>query len=65
MKEGIETALESDKSVEGVMVASVSNGVVLLSGRARSLAGKLRAIELAWNVGGVSRVANKIETADK
>ena len=44
-------------------MASVSNGVVLLSGRAGSLAGKLRAIELAWNVGGVSRVANKIETA--
>ena len=64
MKEGVETALTSDKSVEGVLVASVNNGVVLLSGRAGSLAGKLRAIELAWNVGGVSRVANKIETAE-
>lgn len=65
VKEGVESALESDQSVEGVTVASVNNGVVLLSGKARTLAGKARAIELAWNVGGVSRVANKIETADK
>jgi len=65
VKGGVQTALESDESVQGVTVASVNNGVVLLSGTARSLAGKLRAIELAWNVGGVSRVASEIEAADK
>ena len=65
VKGGVETALRSDEIVEGVTVASVNNGVVLLSGKARSLAGKLRAIELAWNVGGVSRVASKIETGGR
>ena len=62
IKDGVETALKSDKSVEGVTVASVNNGVVLLSGKASTLAEKLRAIELGWNVAGVSRVASEIET---
>jgi osmotically-inducible protein OsmY len=65
VKDGVETALKSDQSVEGILVASVNNGVVLLSGKARTLAGKVRAIELAWNVGGVSRVVSEIEMADK
>ena len=65
VKDGVESALKSDQSVEGVTVTSVNNGVVLLSGKARRLAGKLRAIELTWNVGGVSRVASEIETGDK
>ena len=65
MKDGVETALKSDKRVEGVKVASVSNGVVLLSGKASTPAEKLRAIELAWNVGGVHRVASEIETGSK
>ena len=60
----METALKSDKRVEGVKVASVNNGVVLLSGKATTLTQKLRAIELAWSVGGVSRVASEIVTAD-
>jgi hyperosmotically inducible protein len=62
IKDGVETALKSDKSVEGVTVASVNNGVVLLSGKASTLAERLRAIELGWNVAGVSRVASEIET---
>jgi hyperosmotically inducible protein len=62
IKDGVETALKSHKSVEGVTVASVNNGVVLLSGKASTLAEKLRAIELGWNVAGVSRVASEIET---
>lgn len=65
IKDDVETALRSDKSVEGVTVASVNNGVVLLSGKASTLAEKLRAIELGWNVAGVSRVASEIETGDK
>lgn len=63
IKDGVEATLKIDKSAEGVKVASVNNGVVLLSGKANSLAGKLRAIELAWSVTGVSRVASEIETA--
>ena len=65
IKDGVETALKADKRAEGVKVASVSNGVVLLSGKASTLVEKLRAIELAWNVNGVSRVASEIETGDK
>jgi hypothetical protein len=38
----------------------VNNGVVLLSGKTNTLVEKLRAIELAYNVGGVSRVASEI-----
>jgi osmotically-inducible protein OsmY len=64
IKDGVETALKSDKRVEGVKVASVNNGVVLLAGKTGTLSEKLRAIELAWNVGGVSRVASEIETAN-
>lgn len=64
IKDGVEIALKSDKSVEGVKVASVNNGVVLLSGKTPTLSEKLRAIEIAWNVGGVSRVASEIETGN-
>jgi hyperosmotically inducible periplasmic protein len=62
IKDGVNAALKADKSVEGVKVASVNNGVVLLSGKTVTLTEKLRAIELAWNVAGVSRVASEIET---
>ena len=65
IKDGVETALKPAKGLEGVTVASVNNGVVLLSGKAITLTEKVRAIELAWNAGGVSRVASEIETEDK
>jgi osmotically-inducible protein OsmY len=61
-KDGVESALKADKRVEGVKVASVNNGVVLLSGKTPTLTEKLRAVEIAWKVGGVSRVASEIET---
>ena len=63
IKDRVQAALKTDKSVDGINVASVNNGVVLLSGKAPGLTEKLRAIELAWNVDGVSRVASEIETA--
>ena len=62
IKDRVQQALGSDKSVSSISVASVNNGVVLLSGKATSLTEKLRAIELAWNVDGVTRVASEIET---
>jgi len=65
IKSGVDAALKADKRVEGVKVASVNNGVVLLSGKATSLTEKLRAIELAYNVAGVARVASEIETDTK
>ncbi|MEO8358531.1 MAG: BON domain-containing protein [Vicinamibacteria bacterium] len=63
LKDRVQMVLKTDKSLEGVNVASVNNGVVLLSGKAPTFAEKLRAIELAWNVDGVSRVASEIEVA--
>jgi osmotically-inducible protein OsmY len=48
-----------------VKVASVNNGVVLLSGETPSLDMKLRAIETAWNVTGVKRVASEIKAEEK
>lgn len=65
IKDRVEASLKSDKTVADVKVASVNNGVVLLSGKAASLTEKLRAIELAWTVGGVTRVASEIETDTK
>ena len=64
IKDGVETAIKSE-GVEGVKVASVNNGIVLLSGKTGTPAKRLRAIELAWRVGGVYRVGSKIETRDK
>ena len=65
IKDGVESAIKIDTRIKGVKVASVNNGVVLLSGKTSTLAEKLRAIEVAWSVGGVSRVASEIETGDK
>ena len=62
IKARAEAALKADASVSGISIASVNNGVVLLSGRAASLTDKLRAIELVSNVDGVARVASEIET---
>jgi len=65
IKDGVESAIKVDSRIKGVKVASVNNGVVLLSGKTSTLAEKLRAIEVAWSVGGVNRVASEIETGDK
>ena len=65
IKDGVESAFKVDTRMKGVKVASVNNGVVLLSGKTSTLAEKLRAIEVAWSVGGVNRVASEIETGDK
>lgn len=62
IKDGVQAALKADKRVDGVTVASVNNGVVLLSGKASTAVEKLLAIELAWGVSGVTRVATEIET---
>ena len=65
IKDKAEAALRADKSVDGISVASVNKGVVLLSGKAATLTEKLRAIELVANVDGVARVASEIETGTK
>ncbi|MEO5763079.1 MAG: BON domain-containing protein [Vicinamibacteria bacterium] len=65
VKDRVQAALKMDKMVAPVSVASVNNGVVLLSGKVPTLNEKLRAIELAWNVDGVARVASEIEVVSK
>ena len=65
IKTKLESLLEADSSFDGVKVASVNNGVVLLSGSADSLETKLRVIETAWTVPGVKRVSSEIQSADR
>jgi hyperosmotically inducible protein len=61
VKDRVEASLKTDKKMEDVKVASVNNGVVLLSGKTDSLTETLRAIENAYSVNGVHRVASEIE----
>jgi osmotically-inducible protein OsmY len=63
VKAHVEASLKSDAKMKDVTVASVTDGVVLLSGRADSLDESLRAIQNAYRVPGVSRVGSDITTA--
>jgi hyperosmotically inducible protein len=65
VRRAVEVALKSDKSLDGIKVESVDNGVVLLGGNTQSVTQKLRAIESAYDCAGVRHVASKIETSDK
>jgi hyperosmotically inducible protein len=64
VKDRVEASLKTDSTLEDVNVASVNNGVVLLSGKTDNLNEKLRAIENAYSVTGVSRVASEIQSTD-
>jgi hyperosmotically inducible protein len=64
VKERVEASLKTDTKMDDVKVASVNNGVVLLSGKADSLTQNLRAIENAYSVNGVHRVASEIQTSE-
>jgi hyperosmotically inducible periplasmic protein len=67
IKDRVEGAIKNDPSLkeEGINVASVNQGVVLLSGKATTIDRELRAIEAAASVGGVKRVASEIRTEPK
>ena len=65
VKESVEAALKAHKTLDGIHVDSVDNGLVLLSGKTSSLDLKLVAIETAYTVPGTRRVASKIETDEK
>lgn len=65
VKDRVEASLKADSKMEDVKVASVNNGVVLLSGKTLDLSQKLRAIENAYAVVGVQRVASEIQTIEK
>ena len=65
VKERVEASLKADAKMKDVNVASVNNGVVLLSGKTDNLDQDLRAIENAYSVNGVHRVASELKTTDK
>jgi hyperosmotically inducible protein len=62
IKDNVEASLKAP-ALKDVKVASVNNGVVLLSGKTETLGEKLSAIEAAYNVPGVRRVASEIQTS--
>ena len=64
VKQHVEASLKADTKMKDVTVTSVTNGVVLLSGRADNLDQNLRAIQNAYSVQGVSRVTSDITTQD-
>jgi hyperosmotically inducible protein len=66
LKQRIEQALEADPSLKSstIAVQSVNQGVVLLSGTAKTLSAHLRAVEVAAAVPGVHRVASEIQSPD-
>jgi len=61
IKGRVEASLKTDTKMDGVQVASVNKGLVLLSGKAANLNETLRAIENAYSVNGVHRVASEIQ----
>ena len=65
VKDAVEKSLKANKSLEGIKVKSVDNGLVILDGSTPSLANKLQAIETAYGVAGVRQVASDIETKEK
>jgi hyperosmotically inducible protein len=60
VKDRVELSLKADDKLDDVKVASVNRGVVLLAGKAESIEQSLRAIENAYTVTGVHRVASEI-----
>ena len=65
IKDGVEASLKGAPALKDVKVASVNKGVVLLSGKTDGLGHTLQAIEAAYKVPGVRRVASEIEPSDK
>jgi len=61
IKDRVEASLKANASFKDVNVASVNNGVVLLSGKTVTIADELRAVETAHEVTGVRRVSSEIE----
>jgi osmotically-inducible protein OsmY len=66
LKQRVEQALQADPSLKSsnIAVQSVNQGVVLLSGTAKTLSAHLRAVEVAAAVPGVRRVASEIQSPD-
>jgi osmotically-inducible protein OsmY len=67
LKDRVATLLDRDAALDdsSIKVSSVNNGVVLLSGEAKTISDHLRALEDARAVQGVKRVASEIRSPDK
>ena len=63
IKEGVEAAFRANRRVSesGIKVASVNKGVVLLSGKSKTLADHLESVEVARAVRGVRGVSTEVE----
>ena len=67
VKARVEKALKDDRRLadSDVKVASVNDGVVLLSGEAKSVSEHLRAMQTASAVAGVRRVTSEVKSPDR
>jgi hyperosmotically inducible periplasmic protein len=63
IEKSVETAFKANRRVNtsGIKVASVNKGVVLLSGKTKSLEAYLESVEVANAVRGVRRVSTEVE----
>ncbi|MGC4082400.1 MAG: BON domain-containing protein [Vicinamibacterales bacterium] len=63
IQKSVEDAFNANRRVKdsGIKVASVNNGVVLLSGKTRSMEAYLESVEVADAVAGVRRVSTEVE----
>ena len=63
IKKGVEAAFKANRRVNtsGITVASVNNGVVLLSGKTKSFEAHLESVEVANAVRGVRRVSTEVD----
>lgn len=63
VKTGVEAAFKANRRIaaSGINVASVNKGVVLLSGKTKSLEAYLESVEVANAVRGVRRVSTEVE----
>jgi osmotically-inducible protein OsmY len=67
IKDNVQTALKNESALKdsSITVQSVNKGVVLLSGKAKTLSDHLAAVQIAASVPGVRDVASEIESPDK
>jgi hyperosmotically inducible periplasmic protein len=63
IKDAVEAAFKANRRINdsGIGVASVNKGVVLLSGKTKSLDAHLEAVEVAHAVRGVHRVSSEVQ----
>ena len=61
----VKNLLKADKSLDGIKVKSVENGLVFLDGSASSLTVALRAIEGVYGIPGVRQVSSGIQAKEQ